>query len=757
MKLNVGERLEGAGPEHQPGGYVVTSVVRETPWHGLYIGKKIFYNFDFTAKRVRETDDVEWLDVFIRTNRYPILDDSTYVQQRRALARAEVRAILGNRGSNLWPEPLDLLEIDNTRDRFGFAGDAQCAGEPIVVYTRPHGRFTFEWQQQILPISSILAVLAELLEFLKQAHAESLLLLGLGPTSLLIDDSDRVHYVGTEMVLSQGSPLLKEGTPAAMWQRLFPADRFTRGFSAPECFDPAKRPDVRTDLYAWGTFAFSLLAGVDLIKIAQEQGRPWVAFTEAHWSQFEKRVTPLARNALIGWAEQIGVDPGGLLRDWPKNFVTVFRLLLSADPSRRPRSVAEFLTWLVNPPPSPIAGLIALHTDADSAKLLLDCTSADMGLEMIVQCSKQAPAQKPTDGTTVAEGPLRPLLGLAKLPLANEPIFFTAFTRRKQGGVFAYSPGVVAQLWQPNAENLRVWVEEQAAGAFDSQHIPTRVGMVLGALDPRSATESLLASRMQRVRAWALRRLEQTMRTQGRTEALESLLWKFFGDRNVEIRQTAVAALWTFHPHKTDTLLLRLVEALEAPPIDAPIPIVHFLRHLQLPEERIRTVLQQWESRRPTECPLCKKPLSLGERGGHLQTEHGYLFYQGDLLPAAAVFAHLWERAFEQQDRHAHEELAGMYLNLPEAARQSGRRGTALRRRLAARGPGRRQGRGVEHSGRDSVCVARGVSNESAREQIVLADRASTSRFAAAALARSRFSERGAVHSRTSSPASGGG
>src|SRR5277367_2181085 len=164
MRLHVGERLEGAGPAHQPGGYVVTSVVRETPWHGLYAGKKIFYNFDFSAKRVRETDEVEWLDVFLRTNRYPILDDPTYVQQRRALARAEVRSILGNRHSNLWPEPLDLLEIENTRDRFGF-GDAQRANEPIVIYTRPHGRFTFEWQQQILPISSILSVLAELLEF----------------------------------------------------------------------------------------------------------------------------------------------------------------------------------------------------------------------------------------------------------------------------------------------------------------------------------------------------------------------------------------------------------------------------------------------------------------------------------------------------------------------------------------------------------------------------------------------------------------
>jgi len=667
MKLQVGERLEGAGPAHQPGGYVVTSIVRETPWHGLYAGRKIYYNFDFTAKRVRETDEVEWLDVFIRTIRYPILDDAGYVQQRRALARAEMRAVLGNRGSNLWPEPLDLLEIENSRDRFSFTGDAQRGGEPIAVYARPHGKFTFEWQQQMLPSASIFSVLAELLEFLRQAHAESLLLLGLGPTSLLIDESDRVHYVGTEMVLPQHSPLLGGGTPATTWQRLFPGDRFTRGYSAPECFDPNRRPDPRTDLYSWGTLAFGLLSGADLIKQSHEQGKPWITFNDAHFTQLERALTPLARNAVVAWAQQIGIDPAGVLRDWPRNFVAVFRLLLSVEPSRRPRSVDELLRWLIHPPPPPIAALIALHTDGDNGKLLFDCTGVDPGMEMLVQRTRNAPAERPSDGTTVAEGAIRPVIGVSQLSVSSGPVYFTAFTRRRQGGVVAFSPGVVAQLWQPNAQKLREWVEEQAAGAFDSLHIPTRVGMVLSALDVQTTTESLILSPNPRVRAWGLRRIEQTLRSQGRTDAIESLLWRYFGDRNVEVRQSAVATFWTFHPHKTDAVLLRLVEALEAPPIDAPIPVLHFLRQLQLPEDRIRGVLAQWESRRPMVCPLCNKPLSMGERGGHLQKEHGYLFYQGDLMPASAVFTHLWDRAFEQQDRHAHEELVGMYLNLPEA------------------------------------------------------------------------------------------
>src|SRR5438477_12780033 len=120
MQLSLGERLEGSGPEQQPGGYVITGVVSETPWSGLYTAKKVFYNFDFSAKRVRETDEKEWLDVFLRTIRYSILDQVDYVANRRAMARAEVQAILGNRHSNLWPEPIDLLELEDARDPFTF-------------------------------------------------------------------------------------------------------------------------------------------------------------------------------------------------------------------------------------------------------------------------------------------------------------------------------------------------------------------------------------------------------------------------------------------------------------------------------------------------------------------------------------------------------------------------------------------------------------------------------------------------------------
>src|SRR5262245_49252590 len=198
MKLHVGERLHGTGPAQQPGGYLVTDIVRETPWYGLYAGKKILYNFDFAGKRVRETEDKEWLDVYLRTLHYPRLDDPADVAQRRKLARTEVD-ILGNRASNLWPEPIDLLELENTRAAFTFPPNGDDM-EPIVVFARPHGQPLGDWQQTAVPVASLLSVLAELLEFVRQAHSEGLVLQGLGPAAILIDRSDRVHYIGSDMV-----------------------------------------------------------------------------------------------------------------------------------------------------------------------------------------------------------------------------------------------------------------------------------------------------------------------------------------------------------------------------------------------------------------------------------------------------------------------------------------------------------------------------------------------------------------------------
>src|SRR5207249_239652 len=140
----------------------------------------------------------------------------------------------------------------------------------------------------------------------------------------------------------------------------------------------------------------------------------------------------------------------------------------------------------------------------------------DMGLDLSVQCERNTVPRRPSDGATVAQGPLRPVIGIHNLPITDAPVYYTAFTRRltkgEGNGRFVYSPGVSTQLWYADAAQLRPWVEREALVAADMQQIPMRVGMVLGALDVHTVAESLLASQTPRVRAWGLRRVEQAVR-----------------------------------------------------------------------------------------------------------------------------------------------------------------------------------------------------------------------------------------------------
>jgi serine/threonine protein kinase len=422
MKLHVGERLRATGPANQPGGYVVTGVIDENPWSGLYAGKKIYYNFDFTGKRPRETDDNEWLDVLLRTVGYPVLDDPSYVAGRRDMARAEARHVLGNRSSNLWPEPIDLLDVVNTRDPFTFSQDGKSGirpvsqDEPIIIFAHPHGQALSEWQEGVLPLASLLAVLAEVLEFMRQAHEGGMLLNGLGPSSIIVDRAGRVHYVGTEMVVAD--PERGDSIPDGTWSRFFPPERYPRGFSAPECFDANPAPQKRSDLYGWGSLTYCLLTGDSPSRIAKDQDRPWALFGDQHLGKLERSLRSVPPAHVKNWGEQLGVQGATLLDGWPGNFLAVLRLLLHPDIKRRPESVAELRSWILLPPPPPVSAILALRTGPKAAKIYFDLREPAPGAELIVRRGaggKPMTAAEETAFVTVP--PLQSwMIGLSRLP-----------------------------------------------------------------------------------------------------------------------------------------------------------------------------------------------------------------------------------------------------------------------------------------------------------------------------------------------------
>jgi len=138
MKLHVGDRLPGSGPPGQPGGYLVTEVLRETPWSNLYGARKILYNFDFASQRCRETEQAEWLDVLLRTYSSEVAEERDAAEdgRRRAAIDFEVRQVLASRASSAWPQPLDVLPA---------AADADQCDMPVVVLARPHGMALRDW------------------------------------------------------------------------------------------------------------------------------------------------------------------------------------------------------------------------------------------------------------------------------------------------------------------------------------------------------------------------------------------------------------------------------------------------------------------------------------------------------------------------------------------------------------------------------------------------------------------------------------
>src|SRR5262249_4478318 len=155
------------------------------------------------------------------------------------------------------------------------------------------------WQRKVVPLASVLTVLAELLEFLRQSHAEGLLLQGLGPNTILVDPSDRIHYLGADMVLDQRSDAARHS------REIFASARLPRGFAAPELQEGDSELDVRSDMYSWGSLAYFLFTGTSPEQIAVEQGKDVATFKPQHFDRLYKSLEGIPSAHCLNWAEQL--------------------------------------------------------------------------------------------------------------------------------------------------------------------------------------------------------------------------------------------------------------------------------------------------------------------------------------------------------------------------------------------------------------------------------------------------------------------
>lgn len=667
MRLQVGERLSGSGSGRHAGAYVITGVVRETSWSGLYAAKKVLHNFDFSAKRPRETDDAEWLDVLIRTVQYPHLNDPEYVAARRAMARAEAQVILGRRRSQLWPEPVDFFEIANTRDPLP-AAVASTGREPIIVFAHPHGQRLDEWQKQVLPLSSVLSVLGEALEILRQAHDAGMVLNALSPETIWVDRTGRVHFIGTDMIVApDGVDGVEgmEGVPAwrakgqtngvlEQWARYFPAPRYVPGFAAPECFDLSRLPDGRSDLYSWGCLGYYLLTGDDPGKIALEQRCSCPDLGREHYAGMERSLRSVPPSHVRNWAEQLGVNPDLLLAGWPDNVLGLLRQLLQRDARRRPGSVAQARAWLLAPPSPPVAAAVAVRIRDGLAKVLIDVGEATSDVDLVVRRDVGFCPATVEHGEGVYDGPLADIIEDTRAPSGR--VHYGVFTRRRSATGTSPSVCTPANLIVSDGAGLLDWAQAQVRDEDIFAPEPACLGLLYQVLDSVQIAEALLGSEFPAVRGWIIQRLSDASQ---RRPPAEALLWRALLDPEPQLRLAVARGILTAQP-PTDSLVRRVVDVLGRGNIDDAIEAALSLQQIGLDEQAVQRAVESLEGDRPAICPVCRVELAGRDRPGHMRSVHGYVEVFGSLLPREVAVERLWDRVFTGADARAHQRLLEM-------------------------------------------------------------------------------------------------
>jgi len=264
---------------------------------------------------------------FLKVITYP-QTDAAYVRARREHAWFEAKRVLGNRNTNLLPEPLDYLEVANSCDTSSLPGpEITHIQEPVLVFEKVHGEPLPVWSRQFAPSpTQCLRILGELLQLLQVIHKQSFLLNGLTPCAVWVDQFGacitwrrRWFSTGSEQT-STASYFHSSGTRLAM--------------RTPEVRDAAAELDERLDVFSWAAVACFLLSGRGPTLSA---GAPSEGFGLGHFETIHRQLRGLTTaevQMVGGW---LGATTPQFQATWPDGFP----VRSAALPGRAPRRQTE--------------------------------------------------------------------------------------------------------------------------------------------------------------------------------------------------------------------------------------------------------------------------------------------------------------------------------------------------------------------------------------------------------------------------------
>ncbi|HUY35001.1 MAG TPA: hypothetical protein VMV69_19795 [Pirellulales bacterium] len=684
MKLTPGARLHDhlrvEGISDSPDGvvsgnqpiYTVTGTIAETPWHGLYTGKKIFRNFKFEEGRPEEADLDECLDVLLKSIVYTRCDDREYVNLRREQSRFEAKSVLGIRETNLLPEPLDVLRLRNDQDQFSFPRSGRLIDkEPVLVFEKIHGQDLATWKRVVQPSPRrVLQLLARLLQFMQQMHGKGLVLNGPFPAAIWVDEMDGPHYVASENIVN--------GRSDGAWRVMFPPERYAEGFFPPEVRAAGGRVDERCDLFAWSSLAYFLLTGDNPANWQRTSAARDVPFQRAHFQRLRTVLQNLPAVDIEGVAASLGVGGRRFVRSWPDSFVDVIEACLEANPDDRPSSVTTMREWWANAPPSPISFAWAIPLNDGTVEVLYSLEGVPASAQVVVRCAVGVAPKQYGDGAPVAEArPRWRAAGVGRIvisprlprPSGGFGVFYAVFSKVTVDGATAFSkPTLASQIDASRTKEVLSRIE-QMPGAMEDPDQLLNAGDLPAALTPLVASQVLaglatvlLGSRWGRVRRWGIALLRNRLLDSMAPAEIEEILWQLaLRDSRFDLRLAAASALLRGEHAPQPELLIRLARAMVGENVDAQIRVVRSLQGCDVTPQAINIAVAMLEGNRLVRCHECQQDVRAAQRDAHLQTEHGYVLLDDRVLPLGDALKALWERMFGANDVGSARRLAELF------------------------------------------------------------------------------------------------